>query len=230
MRYCGIAVGPSYQQLCVLEEVLAPEPPVRLQATFYEPGDPGKVIAEVGALGEVVVAVGAPAGEDRVCDRELADRGVPPMRFLEQGREFYEGLAGLGHPYLPDSANGSLHGLVENGAFRGAPVFETNPDGVFAALQGRRVPAKRHPLGIQRRIQELVDDHVLDEGGTLWHRRIEEIEAAGAALAAHRYAVAHAYWLGNPQEGVVVLPGARVPKRFSSDGVLPDVPRAQFAS
>jgi hypothetical protein len=74
-----------------------------------------------------------------------------------------------------------------------------------------------------------VDDHVLDEGGTLWHRRIEEIEAAGAALAAHLYALAHAYWLGDPGEGVVVLPGARVPKRFSSDGVLPDVPRAQFA-
>ena len=227
MRYCGIAVGPSYQQLCALEEVLAPEPPVRLQATFYEPGDPGQVIAALRSLGDVVVAVGAPAGEERACDSELAERGVPPMRFLEQGRQLYEGL---GHPYLPAVANGARHGQVEDGAFRRAAVFETNPDGVFAALQGRRVPAKRHPLGIQRRIQELVDDHVIDEGGNLWHRRIEEIEAAGAALAAHRYAVGHAYWLGDPAESVVVLPGARVPKRFSANGVLPDVPRAKLGS
>ena len=68
MRYCGIAVGPSYQQLCALEEVLAPEPPVRLQATFYEPGDPSQVIAALRSLGDVVVAVGAPAGEERAAD------------------------------------------------------------------------------------------------------------------------------------------------------------------
>ena len=104
-------------------------------------------------------------------------------------------------------------------------MFETTPDGLFTALQGRRVPARRHPLGIQRRVEELEHDHVSDPGGDLWHRRIEEIEAAGVALAAHRYAVAHACWLGDPDEGVIVLPGPRIPERFSSEGVLPPVPR-----
>ena len=45
------------------------------------------------------------------------------------------------------------------------------------------------------------------------------------ALAAHRYAVAHASWVGDPDEGVIVLPGSRIPERFSADGVLPAVPR-----
>ncbi|MEA2479757.1 MAG: hypothetical protein QOJ07_1679, partial [Thermoleophilaceae bacterium] len=91
---------------------------------------------------------------------------------------------------------------------------------------GRRVPAKRHPVGIARRIEELVQDQVIDEGGDLWDRRIEEIEAAAAALCAHRYAVGHACWVGDPREGVIVLPGSRLPADgFSGQGVLPPVER-----
>lgn len=220
MHYCGIALGPGFLQLASLDEVLVPQPPVRLRATFYEPGDVDQVIAAIRGLEDVVVGIGAPAGEDRAADRELAARGVPPMPCSEHAARLYDELADLG-VYSPTGAGGQ----VEEGAFRAAAVFETTPDGVFAALQGRRVPARRHPLGIQRRIEELEQDHVHDPGGDLWHRRIEEIEAAGIALAAHRYAVAHASWLGEPAEGVVVLPGSRIPDRFSADGVLPPMPR-----
>jgi hypothetical protein len=90
------------------------------------------------------------------------------------------------------------------------------------------VPARRHPLGIRRRIEELEQDHVHDPGSDLWSRRIEEIEAAGVALAAHRFAVAHASWVGDPGEAVVVLPGSQVPERFSAEGVLPPLPRASL--
>nr|MDP8943928.1 hypothetical protein [Actinomycetota bacterium] len=125
-----------------------------------------------------------------------------------------------------DLATGrALEGPVEEGAFRRAAVFEVNVDGVFCALQGRRVPAKRHPLGILRRVEELLEDQVDDEGGELWHRRIEEIEAAAAAVTAHRYAVGHACWIGDPGEAVIVLPGARPPAVFSAEGVIPPVPR-----
>jgi hypothetical protein len=220
MRYCGIAAGPGFLQLSSLEEVLVPQPPVRLRATFYEPGDVDQVIAAIRGLEDVVVGIGAPAGEDRAADRELAARGVPPMPYSEQAARLYNELADLG-VYSPAGAGPQ----VEEGAFRAAAVFETTPDGVFAALQGRRVPSRRHPLGIQRRIEELEQDHVHDPGGDLWHRRIEEIEAAGIALAAHRFAVAHACWLGDPAEGVLVLPGSRIPERFSAEGVLPLMPR-----
>jgi len=69
---------------------------------------------------------------------------------------------------------------------------------------------------------------VVDDGGELWHRRIEELDAAGAALCAHRFAVGHASWIGSPDEGVVVLPGAALPERFTSVGVMPTVERLQL--
>jgi predicted nuclease with RNAse H fold len=99
---------------------------------------------------------------------------------------------------------------------------------VFCALQGRRLPAKRHPHGLRLRISELIEDHVLDDGGDLWHRRVEELDAAGAALCAHRYAVGHACWLGDPAEGVIVLPGSSVPAEFTTEGVLEPVERLQL--
>jgi hypothetical protein len=122
----------------------------------------------------------------------------------------------LGLPVFSQDENGP----VPEGAYRDFPVFETNPDDVFNALQGRRLPAKRHPYGMQLRIEELMGDRVTDEGGDLWHRRIEELDAVACALCAHRYAVAHASWLGR-----VVLPGTGLPDAFSSKGVMPPVER-----
>lgn len=233
MDYCGVAVSTDVAHLCVLREVRVDEPPVRLEATFFEPGAPEQVLAKLGAAADgAVVAVAAPQsapapGSARACDTELRRRGVAPRPFLAAGGRLYEGLAPLGIfvPFVPDGVEPPREGGVAEGAYRAAPVFETNVDGVFCALQGRRVPARRHPLGVLRRIEELVDDHVEDPGGGLWYRRIEEVEAAAAALVAHRYALGHASWLGDPAEGVIVLPGARLPERFSADGVLPAVPR-----
>jgi len=50
--------------------------------------------------------------------------------------------------------------------------------------------------------RELIGDRVIDEGGDLWHRRIEEIDALACALCAHRFAVGHASVVDG-----VVLPG-----------------------
>lgn len=232
MRYCGIAVGAEFQHLCVLEEVRADEPPVRLSATFFEPGRVAQVVEQIRMLGDVVVAVAAPrrAGE-RACDGELRRRGVPPLRHMPAGEELFAGLAGLGLAvYEPSEAEGPW-GPVEEGAYASYPVFETNADGVFCALAGLRVPARRHPAGVQMRVQELIDDRVLDQDDeALWSRRIEEIDAAAAALCAHRYAVSHAVWVGDPGDCVVVLPGSRLPDRFSAEGVLPPLRRASLPS
>ena len=161
MRYCGIALGPGFVQLASLEEVLVAEPPVRLRATFYEPGDAELVAAQIHAMGDVVVGIGAAAGEDRDCDRELAARGIPPLPSSDAAARLYSELADLGI-----YAGGEVAGRVEEGAFRSAAAFETNPDGLFAALQGRRMPAKRHPFGVHLRIDELENDHVIDEAAT----------------------------------------------------------------
>jgi predicted nuclease with RNAse H fold len=229
MHYCGVVPSGGALQLAMLEEVRTPEPPIHLSAIFFEPGTAEQVAKELRSLGEVVVGVGAPlsgpaSGDGRrACDAALEHRGVAPQPPHPQA-----GLAdALSLPrFEPDDR--AEEGSVPEGAYGDFPLFETNADAVFCALQARRVPAKRHPLGIQRRIEELQGDRVVDETGDLWHRRIEEIDAAAAALCAHRYAVGHACWLGRPGEGVVVLPGSSLPDRFESRGVLPPVERLQL--
>ena len=230
MRYCGIVAGGSFVHLCALEEVRVEEPPIRLEALFYEPATPEQVAAEIRAFDDAVVGIAAPVGVardgdgSRVADAALRTRGVLPAPYAQEGRRMFQALAGRGL-FSPEAPDGVTEGEVAEGAYEAMPVFETNADGVFCALQGRRMPAKRHPIGIQRRIEELEQDHVVDDGGDLWHRRIEEIEAAAAALCAHRYAVGHACWVGDPREGVIVLPGSRLPETFSGQGVLPPVER-----
>jgi predicted nuclease with RNAse H fold len=229
VRYCGVTLGSTHHVLCELREALDSDPPVRLEAHFYEPGDVQAVAHNLLSGDEAVIAISSPLGppaggrERRVADEELESRGVPALPFSAEGQALFGELADLGL-YAPGSA-GLSGGRVEDGSFQMAPVIETNVEAVFCALQGRRLPARRHPLGIRRRIEELSHDHVVDMRGGLWNRRIEEVEAAAAALCAHRYAVGHASWLGDPAEGVVVLPGIEPPGAFGTDGVLPSVER-----
>jgi predicted nuclease with RNAse H fold len=234
VRYCGIVGGGGYQHLCALDEVREAEPPIRLRATFFEPGAVEPVAEAVRGFGDAVVAIAQPISPPRdgkplrECDAALRRRGVFPVPYEEAGRRMFQALAnrGLFAPAGGDpAADEAGEGPVADGAYGEMPIFETNPDGVFSALHGQRVPAKRHPIGVQHRIVELLDNHVEDDGGELWFRRIEEVEAAAAALVAHRYAVGHACWVGDPAEGVIVLPGSRLPEAFSADGVVPAVPR-----
>jgi hypothetical protein len=179
-----------------------------------------------------VIGVGAPlAGPrngrpGRDCDALLLRRGVAPQAATQETRL----LADLLRDLPAFAPGGEQHtGAVEEGAYSRFPLFETNADGVFYALQARRLPAKRHPFGMLKRIEELAGDHVTDDGGDLWHRRIEEIDAIVCALCAHRYAVGHASWLGDPEECVVVLPGASIPSEFTRQGVIPPVERLHLS-
>jgi hypothetical protein len=190
MHYCGVVPMQSMLQLALIEEVRDPEPPIRLSALFYEPGSAEQVAEELRRLGEVVVAL-AP--------------GAQPL------------AEALGLPVFEPEEDGAP---VPEGAYQETPLFPTDPDQVFWALQGRRLPAKRHPYGMQLRIAELIGDRINDESGDLWHRRIEEIDALACALCAHRFAVGHASWMNG-----VVLPGTSLPQEFSTRGVMPPVER-----
>jgi predicted nuclease with RNAse H fold len=232
MHYGGVVAARNALQLVLLEEVRTDEPPIRLNALFYEPGSAAQVAKELHGLGEVVIGVGAPlvgpvnGRPGRDCDALLLRRGVAPQAPTQETRVLAELLRDL-----PAFAPGGEErtGAVPDGAYSRFPVFETNADGVFCALQGKRVAAKRHPYGVWTRIEELAGDHILDDGGDLWHRRIEELDAAVCALCAHRYAVGHASWLGDPTEGVIVLPGASIPSEFERRGVMPPVERLHLA-
>jgi predicted nuclease with RNAse H fold len=231
MRYCGIVPMQGLLQLAMLEEVRVPEPPVQLSAIFFEPGSASQLASELQGLEDVVLGYGAPVTEPaqeggaRACDALLLERGVALQAPDAEMRRLAELMSGV-DPFSP--AEEAPEGPVPEGAYSDFPAFETNADGVFCALQGHRLPARRHPLGVQLRIEELEGDHVVDDGGDLWHRRIEEIDAAAAALCAHRYAVGHAWWVGDADEGVVVLPGSSLPGRFASTGVMPPVERLQL--
>jgi hypothetical protein len=157
-----------------------------------------------------------PGGADQVADelRRLGDVVVG----LAGGTQPVAELLGLG---VFEAEDGDV---VPEGAYADTPLFPTDPDRVFWALQGRRLPAKRHPYGMQLRIEELEDDRIEDEGGDLWHRRIEEIDALACALCAHRFAVGHASWMDG-----VVLPGTNLPAEFSTRGVMPPVERISLS-
>jgi predicted nuclease with RNAse H fold len=232
MHYCGVVAVQGALQLAMLEEVRTQEPPIRLNALFYEPGSAAEVAHELRTLGDVVIGVGAPlAGPvngrpGRDCDALLLRRGVAPQAPTQETRILADLLRDLA-TFAPGGEDRT--GPVEEGAYRRFPVFETNADGVFYALQGRRLAARRHPYGVWMRIEELAGDHVVDDGGDLWHRRIEELDAAVCALCAHRYAVGHASWLGDPTEGVVVLPGPSIPAEFERRGVMPAVERLHLS-
>jgi hypothetical protein len=189
-------------QLAMVEEVRDPEPPIRLTAVFYEPGSPDAVAAELRTLRDIVVALG-PGAES------VAEALGLPMYKPEEDDEDGDRLESV---------------PVPEGAYQETPLFPTDPDRVFWALQGRRLPAKRHPYGIQLRIAELIGDRISDEGGDLWHRRIEEIDALACAVCAHRFAVGHASWMDG-----VVLPGTSLPREFSTRGVLPPVERISLS-
>ena len=190
MHYCGVVPMQRALQLALVEEVRDPDPPIRLSALFYEPGSAEQVAEELRTLGDVVV--GFAAGAETLVEAV----GLPAFE--------------------PDDGDE----VIPDGAYRDTPLFATDPDRVFWALQGRRLPAKRHPYGMQLRIEELVGDRIADDGGDLWHRRIEEIDALACALCAHRFAVGHATWVDG-----VVLPGTALPEEFSTRGVMPPVER-----
>jgi hypothetical protein len=190
VHFCGVVPMQRALQLALLEEVRDPEPPIRLSALFYEPGGADQVAAELRGLGEIVVGLGPGAEEVATA------LGVPVCEVQDDGE------------------------AVPEGAYRDTPLFPTDPDRVFWALQGRRLPAKRHPYGMQLRIAELIGDRIVDESGDLWHRRVEELDALACALCAHRFAVGHATWMDG-----VVLPGRSLPDEFSTRGVMPPVER-----
>ena len=151
----------------------------------------------------------------------------PPEEVAAELRRLGEIVVGVGpgaEPLAELLGVGMFHAedgeAVPEGAYTDTPLFPTDPDRVFWALQGKRLPAKRHPYGMQLRIDELEGDRIEDEGGDLWHRRIEEIDALACALCAHRFAVGHASWMDG-----AVLPGTSLPQEFSTRGVMPPVER-----
>jgi predicted nuclease with RNAse H fold len=165
-------------------------------------------------------ALGLPAGRyerSRVCDALLFRRGLPlyPVpargqptavweRWMELGFELFSALQGLALYRPPVDA--AYAAPVGEGALRFGRLCETYPDAVFCALLGHRPSPKRTPWGLQQRIAALRLKLIVDADGGLWHRTLDELDACAAAFAAYTLAVGRGSWVGDPDEGVIVLP------------------------
>jgi predicted nuclease with RNAse H fold len=176
--------------------------------------------------------LGLPEGRyerSRVCDAILFRRGLPlypvpaadqaPARWegwMEVGFDLFAALAPLGlfRPAVAGEPE-AVEARGGDGALRFGRLFETYPDAVFCALLGHRPPPKRTPWGLQQRIAALRLRGIVDADGGLWHRSVDELDACAAALAAHDLAAGSACWVGDPREGVIVVPGDGLLERYA---------------
>ncbi|HEX8106065.1 MAG TPA: DUF429 domain-containing protein [Solirubrobacteraceae bacterium] len=175
-------------------------------------------------------ALGLPAGRYermRVCDALLFRHGLPlyPVPAAGQARTAWEAWVHVGFGvfealapslgrFRPPRPDGAYEGAVDAGALRHGRLAETYPDAVFCALLGHRPSPKRTPWGLQQRIRALRDRRVVDADGGLWHRTLDELDACAAAYAARALAAGDGLWVGDPDEGVIVLPGAELLPRY----------------
>jgi hypothetical protein len=153
----------------------------------------------------------------RVCDALLFRRRLPlypvpaasqPLaaweRWIGVGFELFAALAPL--ELFRPPAGGTVQGHVDKGDLRFGRLCETYPDAVFCAMIGHRPSPKRTPWGLQQRIAALKLQGVVDADGGLWHRTLDELDACAAAFAAYVLACGGGCWVGDPREGVIVLP------------------------
>jgi hypothetical protein len=173
----------------------------------------------------------------RVCDALLFRRRLPlypvpaatqPLaaweRWIGVGFELFEALAPLG--LFRPHADGAVQGHVDQGDLRFGRLCETYPDAVFCAMIGHRPSPKRTPWGLQQRIAALKLRGVVDTDGGLWHRTLDELDACAAAYAACVLAGGGGSWVGDPREGVIVLPVDELLPRYDP---LPPPARVQLA-
>jgi predicted nuclease with RNAse H fold len=184
------------------------------------------LLAPGAALRETL---GLPEGRyerSRVCDALLFRRRLPlyPVpatgqaaaaweQWMLVGFELFEALAGL-EVFRPPNLEGNYEGHVGETAPALGRLCETYPDAIFCALLGHRPSPKRTPWGLQQRIAVLRDRGVVDEDGGLWHRTLDELDACAAAYTAYAMATGLGTWVGDPDEGVIVLPTQELLDRY----------------
>jgi len=181
--------------------------------------------------------LGLPAGRYermRVCDALLFRRGLPlypvpaagqPEKAWEQwirvGFSMFAALEHLGR-FEPaptgtaDEVGGrrTLEGAVGAAALQNGRMCETYPDAIFCSLLGHRPSPKRTPWGLQQRIAALKMRGIVDSDGGLWHRTLDELDACAAAYTAYGLAAGLGTWVGDSEEGVIVLPTGELLPRY----------------
>lgn len=185
----------------------------------------GPCLRLLGPDSDARAALGLKAGSylrTRVCDALLMRRrlslyqvpaaGEKAQSWMEAGFELFGALrkdAALSL-YRPPAAP-PYEGPT---APSSGNVFETYPDAAFCALLGHRPPKKSTAQGFAARVAALTDRVVADPGD-LERRSADELDACAAALTAHRLATGGACWVGDPDEGAIVLPTTKLQPSYA---------------
>ncbi|MCW2997208.1 MAG: hypothetical protein JWN65_757 [Solirubrobacterales bacterium] len=162
----------------------------------------------------------------RVCDAILFRRSLPlyPVptagqqltaweRWIEVGFHLFDALSPL-RLFRPERADDVVMAQVGDGAMRFGRLVETYPDAIFCSLLGHRPSPKRTPWGLQQRIAALKLRRVIDADGGLWHRTLDELDACAAAYAAYTLANGIGSWVGDPREGVILMPVPELEEKY----------------
>lgn len=197
------------------QAVIAVDAPSGLRRDLLAPGSP---LRDHLAL---------PAGRYermRVSDALLFRRGLPlyPVpavgqqvkaweQWITVGFDLFAALESHGLYRPPEDA---YEGSAGAAALRHGRLCETYPDAIFCSLLGHRPSPKRTPWGLQQRIAALKLRGVVDADGGLWHRTLDELDACAAAYAAYSLYNGTATWVGDPDEGVIVLPVLELLDRY----------------
>jgi predicted nuclease with RNAse H fold len=139
----------------------------------------------------------------RECDYQLIRRKLPlyqvPFRYADCPGWMRAGFA------VYDALLATGRWSVFDGTAVGSRLAEVYPFAVFAVLLGHIPPAKQTPEGRSARIAAL--EARLAGGPDLRDRSHHELDALAAAVTALALRNGEAKWVGNPREGLIVLPG-----------------------
>lgn len=202
-----------------------------VEATWSRLG-PASLAALAREARPEAVAVDAPPHPGRGLLRDEAERArlpvpPPPGRHLDRRIAEYElSRRGIGshqthhdesHLFSWMTAGFDTFGALEEAGYSlflgaGDPrgrAFEVFPYASYVALSGCLSPGRRHRLVWRRAVVEGAGLRGVPEAAT-----IDVVDAACAALTGERLLEGRGSWVGDPREGVIVLPVASLAERY----------------
>ena len=234
MHYCGVVPVQGELQLAMLEEVRAPEPPIRLNALFYEPGDAeagGRRAAHAERRGRRGrrAARRAPrrSAGARLRRAAAAARGRAAGRRIRSVRALADLLRDLPR-YAPDG--GRAHRAGRGGQLQALPAVRDQRRRRLLRAPGppagRQAPSARRLRRGSTSSSATTSSTTAATSGIAASRRSTPPPARSAPTATRSGTRAGS---GIPPRASMVLPGAAIPAQFSRQGVMPAVERLHLS-
>ena len=143
----------------------------------------------------------------RIAEYELSRRGIGSQQTPADEDRLFSWMT-AGFQVFEAAAEAGFRTFLGEGDAAGA-AFEVFPYASYVALAGCLSPGRRHRLAWRRRVLEAAAVDGLAADAT-----IDCLDAICAALTAERYVSGAGCWVGDPREGVIVLPVPALLERY----------------